>query len=138
MSAKDLIHEPIKDALIKAGWTITHDPLSLEFEDKRIYIDLGAEKLIAAEKTGQKIAVEVKSFVSNSPISDLEKALGQYILYHDILQQLEPNRRLYLAIRQETYSELFQEPVGKILLENQRLCLLVFDSEQEIILKWIP
>ncbi|MTJ48129.1 element excision factor XisH family protein [Dolichospermum sp. UHCC 0259] len=55
-----------------------------------------------------------------------------------LLQQLEPNRRLYLAIRQETYSELFQEPVGKILLENQRLCLLVFDSEQEIILKWIP
>ncbi len=72
------------------------------------------------------------------PISDLEKALGKYILYHDILQQLEPNRCLYLAIRQETYSELFQEPVGKILLENQRLCLLVFDSEQEIILKWIP
>jgi hypothetical protein len=110
----------------------------LKWGTRDLYIDLGAEKLIAAEKTGQKIAVEVKSFVSNSPISDLEKALGQYILYHDILQQLEPNRRLYLAIRQETYSELFQEPVGKILLENQRLCLLVFDSEQEIILKWIP
>lgn len=138
MPAKDIYHDQVKNALEKENWQITKDPLVLKWGIRDLYIDLGAEKLIAAEKTGQKIAVEVKSFVSNSPIADLEKALGQYILYHDILQQLEPNRRLYLAIRQETYSELFQEPVGKILLENQRLCLLVFDSEQEIILKWIP
>ena len=138
MPAKDIYHDQVRNALEKENWQITKDPLVLKWGTRELYIDLGAEKLIAAEKTGQKIAVEVKSFVSNSPISDLEKALGQYILYHDILQQLEPNRRLYLAIRQETYSELFQEPVGKILLENQRLCLLVFDSEQEIILKWIP
>ncbi|KHG40988.1 MULTISPECIES: element excision factor XisH family protein [Aphanizomenon] len=138
MPAKDIYHDQVRNALEKENWQITKDPLVLKWGTRDLYIDLGAEKLIAAEKTGQKIAVEVKSFVSNSPISDLEKALGQYILYHDILQQLEPNRRLYLAIRQETYSELFQEPVGKILLENQRLCLLVFDSEQEIILKWIP
>ncbi|QEI41719.1 hypothetical protein BMF77_02317 [Dolichospermum sp. UHCC 0315A] len=138
MPAKDIYHDQVRNALEKENWQITKDPLVLKWGIRDLYIDLGAEKLIAAEKTGQKIAVEVKSFVSNSPISDLEKALGQYILYHDILQQLEPNRRLYLAIRQETYSELFQEPVGKILLENQRLCLLVFDSEQEIILKWIP
>jgi len=138
MPAKDIYHDQVKNALEKENWQITKDPLVLKWGVRDLYIDLGAEKLIAAEKTGQKIAVEVKSFVSNSPISDLEKALGQYILYHDILQELEPNRRLYLAIRQETYSELFQEPVGKILLENQRLCLLVFDSEQEIILKWIP
>jgi hypothetical protein len=138
MPAKDIYHDQVRNALEKENWQITKDPLVLKWGIRDLYIDLGAEKLIAAEKTGQKIAVEVKSFVSNSPIADLEKALGQYILYHDILQQLEPNRRLYLAIRQETYSELFQEPVGKILLENQRLCLLVFDSEQEIILKWIP
>jgi len=138
MPAKDIYHDQVRNALEKENWQITKDPLVLKWGIRDLYIDLGAEKLIAAEKTGQKIAVEVKSFVSNSPISDLEKALGQYILYHDILQKLEPNRCLYLAIRQETYSELFQEPVGKILLENQRLCLLVFDSEQEIILKWIP
>lgn len=138
MPAKDIYHDQVKNALEKENWQITKDPLVLKWGTGDLYIDLGAEKLIAAKKTGQKIAVEVKSFVSNSPIADLEKALGQYILYHDILQQLEPNRHLYLAIRQETYSELFEEPVGKILLENQRLCLLVFDSEQEIILKWIP
>jgi seryl-tRNA synthetase len=124
MPAKDIYHDQVRNALEKENWQITKDPLVLKWGTRDLYIDLGAEKLIAAEKTGQKIAVEVKSFVSNSPIADLEKALGQYILYHDILQ--------------ETYSELFQEPVGKILLENQRLRLLVFDSEQEIILAWIP
>ncbi|MDZ8257813.1 MAG: element excision factor XisH family protein [Nostoc sp. ChiQUE01b] len=93
---------------------------------------------MAAEKSGHKIAVEVKSFISASPVTDLEKALGQHILYYDILSRLEPDRRLYLVIRQQTYSELFQEPIGKILIENQRLCLLVFDSELEVILKWIP
>jgi hypothetical protein len=108
MPAKDIYHDQVRNALEKENWQITKDPLVLKWGIRDLYIDLGAEKLIAAEKTGQKIAVEVKSFVSNSPIADLEKALGQYILYHDILQQLEPNRRLYLAIRQETYSELFQ------------------------------
>ncbi|GCL41738.1 fdxN element excision controlling factor XisH [Dolichospermum planctonicum] len=115
-----------------------HQRSVLKWGIRDLYIDLGAEKLIAAEKTGQKIAVEIKSFIGASPVTDLENALGQYILYYDILTRLEPERRLYLAIRQETYSELFQEPVGKILLENQRLCLLVFDSKQEIILQWIP
>lgn len=64
--------------------------------------------------------------------------MGQYILYYDILARLEPDRHLYLAIRQEIYSEIFQEQIGKILLENQRLCLLVFDSKREVVLQWIP
>ncbi|MEH2011702.1 element excision factor XisH family protein [Nostoc sp.] len=80
----------------------------------------------------------MKSFIGASPVTDLENALGQYILYYDILARLEPDRHLYLAIRQEIYSEIFQEQIGKILLENQRLCLLVFDSKREVVLQWIP
>jgi hypothetical protein len=138
MPAKDIYHDAVRNALIKDNWNITKDPFILRWGARDLYIDLGAEKLIAAEKTGQKIAVEIKSFVGASPVADLENALGQYILYYDILSRLDPDRRLYLAIRQQTYSELFTEPIGKILLENQRFCLLVFDSEQEAILQWIP
>ncbi|MEH2008665.1 MAG: element excision factor XisH family protein [Nostoc sp.] len=83
------------------------------------------------------IPLWVEFFIGASPVTDLENALGQYILYYDILAGLEPDRSLYLAIRKETYSELFQEPIGKILLENQRLCLLVFDSKREVVLQWI-
>jgi hypothetical protein len=138
MPAKDIYHNAVKNALKKENWYITNDPFILKWGARDLYIDLGAQKLIAAEKSGQKIAVEVKSFIGASPVADLENALGQYILYYDILSRLEPERRLYLAIRQETYSELFQEPIGKILIENQRLCLLVFDSEREVIREWIP
>lgn len=138
MPAKDIYHYAVRNALEKESWKITKDPFILKWGTRDLYIDLGAENLIAAEKSGQKIAVEIKSFVGASPVADLENALGQYILYYDILSRLESDRRLYLAIRQETYSELFTEPIGKILIENQRLCLLVFDSEQEVILRWIP
>jgi XisH protein len=138
MPAKDTYHDSVRNALEKENWDITNDPFILRWGTRDLYIDLGAQKLIAAEKSGDKIAVEVKSFIGASPVADLEKALGQYILYYDILSRLEPDRRLYLAIRQQTYSELFQEPIGKILIENQRLYLLVFDSEREVILEWIP
>lgn len=138
MPAKDIYHNTVRNALLKDGWNITDDPFILKWGTRDLYIDLGAEKVIAAEKGEQKIAVEIKSFIGASPVANLENALGQYILYYDILNRLEPNRRLYLAIRQETFTDLFEEPIGKILLENQRLRLLVFDSEQEVILQWIP
>ena len=99
MPAKDIYHEVVKNALIKDGWTITDDPLKLTIGSRSLYVDLGAEKLIAAQKDSQRIAVEIKSFISPSPINDLENALGQYILYQNILKSTDTERILYLAIR---------------------------------------
>ena len=62
-----------------------NDPLKLQWGSKDLFVDLGAERLLAADKEGRKIAVEVKSFSGASEIDDLEKALGQFILYHDVL-----------------------------------------------------
>ena len=81
-------HDTVKNALIKDDWVITNDPLTIEWGKKDLFIDLGAEKLIAAKKQGQKIAVEIKSFVGLSEVANLEQALGEYILYYDILQRL--------------------------------------------------
>ena len=50
MSAKDKFHDSVKTALIKDGWTITADPLQIKLGDIDAYIDLGAEKLLTAEK----------------------------------------------------------------------------------------
>ena len=99
---------------------------------------MGAELILAAEKSGRKIAVEVKSFTGPSELNDLEKALGQYTLYYDVLSEREPERILYLAIWEETFQDLFEEPLGQLLLQKQRLRLIVFSAEQEVILKWIP
>ncbi len=138
MPAKDIYHETVKNALIKDGWLITHDPLVLRWGTIDVYVDLGAEQLLAAEKRGQKIAVEIKSFVGRSDVDDLEKALGQYLLYHDILAQREPDRILYLAVHEDVWLGIFAEPIGKLLLDNQRIKLLVFDRRAEVLLRWIP
>lgn len=106
----------VKNALIKDGWTITDDPLILTIGKKDLFIDLGAEKLIAAEKENRQIAVEIKSFIGNSQVNDLENALGQYILYQEVLLEEKSERMLFLAIRKSAYEEIFEEPMGKILL----------------------
>jgi hypothetical protein len=131
MPAKDIYHDNIKNALIKDGWTITHDPYVVQYGRKDLFIDLGAKKLIAASQGDLKIAVEVKNFIGSYAISDLEKALGQYTLHLHILARLEPDRILYLAIRQDTFTEVFQDPIGEILLENKRIKLIVFDEVKE-------
>ncbi|MBD2653867.1 XisH family protein [Synechocystis sp. FACHB-383] len=137
MPARDIYHNTVKTALIKDGWTITKDPLSLRLGKKDLFIDLGAEKLIAAEKGSQKIAVEIKSFVGASEIQDLENALGQFVLYQNVLNVLEPDRLLFLAIREAVFFDLFEEEIGKLLLERNVVQLLSFDPDQEIITRWI-
>ncbi len=97
MPAKDRYHDAVKSSLIRDGWTVTHDPLTLRWGKKDLFVDLGAERLLAAEKDQEKIAVEVKSFIGRSEAEELEKALGQYILYQDIMEELEPERELFLA-----------------------------------------
>ena len=117
MPAKDIYHDAVKNALVKDGWKITHDPLRLTWGGKDMYVDLGAERLLAAEKAGQQIAVEIKSFVGDSEMDDLEKALGQYVLYRAVLAEKEPNRALYLAVPKDVL-DIFEQPLGKLLLKN--------------------
>jgi hypothetical protein len=135
---RDRYHNHVKAALTKEGWTITHDPLRLQWGAKDMYVDLGAEQLLAAEKGSRKIAVEVKSFVGLSEMDDLEKAIGQYVVYHDVLLRVEPERELYLAINEETFINLFEEPIGKLLLDNRRVRLVVFNPQTEVICQWLP
>ena len=137
MPAKDIYHQIVKDALIKDGWTITDDPLKLTIGSRSLYVDLGVSKLLAAQKEDQKIAVEIKSFLSASPINDLENALGQYVLYQNILQSTDAERILFLAIREEVYNDLFSEPIGQLLLNNQQIKLIVFNFLRQELVKWI-
>ena len=75
MSRRDTYHYLVKSVLIREGWTIYHDPYFLK-SDPKLSIDLGAERIIAAEKNCDKIAVEVKSFITDSQVTELEKAIG--------------------------------------------------------------
>lgn len=95
MPAKDLFHNTVKAALEKDGWTITDEHLFLQVEDVDFYIDLTAERILAAEKTGKKIAVEIKSFLGASDITEFHLALGQCLNYRAALRLTEPDRTLY-------------------------------------------
>jgi len=138
MPAKDIYHDTAKNALINDGWTITQDPLRLRIGKKDLFVDLGAQKILAAEKGPEKIAVEIKSFVGSSEVRDLEGALGQFVLYQNALSITEPDRTLYLAIREAVFTDIFEEEIGKMLLDRNVLKLVTFNPEQEVITRWIP
>lgn len=137
MPAKDIYHSQVVNALNKDGWLITDDPLRLQYGAKDFYVDLGAEKLLAAEKNGNKIAVEIKSFVGASEIEDLKNAIGQFVIYRSVMERIESERKLFLAIRDTVFIDLFEEPIGKLLIETENLKIIVFDVKKEEIVKWI-
>ena len=117
MSAKDLFHNAVRRGLQKELWTITHDPLELELEEITFKIDLAAERLIAAEKAEEKIAVEIKSVVGASTVSDFHTALGQFLNYRIMLEANGSERLLYLAVPLETFETFFQTRFAQIVVQ---------------------
>jgi hypothetical protein len=137
MSAKDRFHDVVKTALQKDGWRISHDPLTVRIEGiADMYIDLGAQKLIAAEQNGQKIAVEVKSFIGTSTISEFHTALGQFINYRYALEVQEPDRVLYLAVPLNAYNDFFTKSFIQSVIQRSQVNLLVYNVEVEEIVRW--
>lgn len=54
MSAKDLFHAAVKQALLKEEWIITADPLIIKIEGVKFQIDLAAEKILGAPESRAK------------------------------------------------------------------------------------
>jgi len=138
MSARDFFHQAVKTALIKDKWNITHDPLFISFGGVDMSIDLGAEKLIGAQKDNQQIAVEIKSFLAkSSAISEFHTALGQFINYRGALKREDPGRILYLAVPITAYSNFFQLEFPRLMITENQVKLVVYDPEAEVIVQWI-
>ena len=137
MPAKDKFHGAVRIALEKDGWTITHDPLQVKLGKIEMQIDLGAEQMLAATRGNQKIAVEIKSFLSPSFITDFYSALGQFLSYKIALEEQEPDRVLYLAVPKETYDEFFALDFTQTAIERYELKIIVYAPAQEEVVKWI-
>lgn len=138
MPARDAYHAHVRHALERDGWTITHDPLHLKIRRRKLYVDLGAERLLAAEKGVRKIAIEIKTFGGPSDVRDLEDALGQFVLYEHALRREEPERTLYLAIPEPAWQIVFADAFGEILIDDHVLRIVTFDPEIEELIRWIP
>ncbi|MCT7975886.1 XisH family protein [Laspinema olomoucense] len=136
--ARDVFHQQVKNALIKEGWNITHDPLTIRISEVvKLQIDLAAEIAFAAERGADKIAVEIKSFIGDSDISSFHTALGQYLNYCQALEEQEPDRLVYLAIPVDTYYDFFQLPFIQRTLKRYQVKLVVYDPKLEEIRLWI-
>lgn len=139
MSARDVFHKAVVNSLKKDGWTITHDPYPLVYGLQDMSVDLGAEKLIAAEFGDRKIAVEVKSFIGASLITDFYLAVGQYTIYHRALEDTEPQRAMFLAIPIMAYEQLFNaKQIGDLLFKEPPVYFMVFDPGSEEVIAWVP
>lgn len=137
MPARDRFHNAVKTGLEKQGWKITHDTLTVSFELGDMYIDLGADKILAAERENQKIAVEIKSFFNTSAISEFHTALGQFINYRLALSEQEADRTLYLAVPIDSYTSFFTIRLVQNIIKTYKLKLITYQPETEDIIEWI-
>jgi hypothetical protein len=138
MAAKDRIHRAVRNALVADGWTITHDPYRLTYESDAIEIDMAAERVIAATRGDELVAVEVKSFLSQSPLRDFQAALGQFEVYTAALLERDPDRKLFLAITTFAFQRAFAKPLIRLVMQSRPVPLLVVDVVAEEIDRWIP
>ncbi len=134
--AKDMFHDAVKRALQKEGWLITHDPYPIKIGTIRLFIDLGAERVIAAEQGDAKIAVEIKSFRGDSPVSAFHEAVGQYDNYVLALEDEDPDRVVFLAVPEQAWFSFFQEPFVQKVLTRKNIKLLVYEANSEHIVLW--
>ncbi|NJM48959.1 MAG: fatty-acid oxidation protein subunit alpha [Alkalinema sp. RU_4_3] len=136
MPARDLYHEAVKRALVKEQWTITHDPLLFSYGEVNFQVDLALERLLAAQRGHEKIAIEIKSFLRSSAITDFYGALGQYLCYRLALKLSEPERRLYLAVPLNSYEKFFQTKFAEAVIAEFSISLIVYNINDEVIHLW--
>jgi hypothetical protein len=136
--AKNVYHDAVVAALKADGWTITADPHRVFIGRRRLYVDLAGERApVAADRDGVRIAVEVQSFLSNSDIEDFHHAIGQYAVYRALLRSTDPDRVLYLAVPDEVYTGIFSEPIGRLVVADLGVKIVVFHPVERRITQWI-
>ena len=75
--------------------------------------------------------------MANSPVRDLQEAVGQFVVYRALLAQTEPDRTLYLAVSTSVYDSVLSEPLGQLVAAEVCLRVLVFDPHEQKVIKWI-
>lgn len=148
MPQRDTTHNIVKQALVKDSWEITDDPYVISYGERFLFVDLGVRQslslphqkgyIIGARRDRIRIAIEIKEFRGPSPIADLEQAIGQYSLYKLLLNQVDPGREIYLGVTDITYETIFSEPIGKLVINELPLNLLVVDATTAEVKQWIP
>ena len=91
---------------------------------------------IGAERGSERIAVEIASFLADSPVRDLQEAVGQFVVYRALLSQEEPARSLFLGVSTRVWDTVLSEPLGQLVAADVRLRVLVFDPQEQKVVRW--
>ncbi|MCU0571194.1 MAG: XisH family protein [Oculatellaceae cyanobacterium Prado106] len=134
--ARDRFYNAVRMALEKDGWTITADPYEFSVGEVEFEIDLAAE-ILAAEREDKKIAVEIKSFIGRSSVSEFHTALGQFLNYQFALEEVDPQRTLYLAVPSSIHRSFFQRRFIQTVVDRVQIRLLTYDEKEEVITQWL-
>lgn len=135
--AKDKLHDIVEIALAKDEWINIHS-LTLDYAGIDLNLDLIADKLIGAEHSNLRIAVEVKSFGNPSVTYDFHQAVGQYLHYRMALSYLGIERKPYLAIPEAIYTNYLMQPFFQDSLALHSVNLFTIDPSRQEIVRWNP
>jgi hypothetical protein len=135
--ARDIFHSLIKEALESEGWVVTHDPFLLHSrKEGGLQVDIGAEKILIAEREQRRIAVEVKSFVHISILHDFLLAVGQFYVYKKLLLKNDTERVLYVALPDFVYNRIIKYDWAKDVVEDLKMKFILYDTNLKIITAW--
>ena len=137
MPRKDTIHDAVKNALVKEGWTVTNDPFRIHYNDMDLYADLRIEKDESENLPRRALVIEIKSFMEGSAAHSLGEALGQYELYRTLMRHVAPGDRLYLAVSNTVYIEQFVRASFQLIVQEHQVAIVVVNVEQEEVVRWI-
>jgi hypothetical protein len=129
--ARDKYHFVVRTALEKAGWVVTDDPFVMNIGKTDLQIDLGAERILAAEQGNQKIAIEIKVFGQVSLVQAFHTAVRQYMNYRVNLEEYHPERQLFLAVPIDIFQTFFSSELALRSVNRLQIKLLIFDPQTE-------
>ena len=138
MSRKDFYHDYVRAVLQQAGWTVKREFITLPFANTRVHMDLLAENT-AADGSTSTVVIEVKNFREETGyVSELQKSIGQYLLYRDILLNEGHAYPLYLAVPATAYASFLSAPLIRNLFQQHQIQLLLFNPQDPTSLRWNP
>lgn len=136
MAREDRDHKAVRQALENEDWIIVRQQALLRYGPS-FYgkLDLIARANITATQGERTIVVEVKSFSTALKMAELEKAVGQYLIYKSWLVRKEPNWTVFLAITTKV-AHFFEREALQVIINDYGIRLLIVDAEQERIVAW--
>jgi hypothetical protein len=102
-----------------------------------LQIDLYAQRY-AGDQLTTIIIVEVKCFSSTSSVwDDLYSAIGQYVVYRNLLRRRGVSDTLYLAVPSHAYAGIISQ-VALPIMDEIQVRMIVVDIDREVIERWYP